>query len=630
MSKKPGQWLLRFHPSLSGQQQPAAASVKQEDKKESSNASSASHNYPILAKFPDPVDWDHLAGKKPNSRNPIYMSYQEEQLKEDDADDLVIKDAEYYRRKSRNRSNRAYRKKKLLVFECPNENLYYEGKENSVDIGDGVVDRKQELQQSDSTAPDFQYVLFKFVKNSAEGNPAQEVPEIQVIPISSMFTLRKLGKLKDELLGEIEEKYVEEKKVLQKKLLKYKHIVTALQKDRNGEFIHNFDSNSGKGPMFLDDVSETDLFKQALNKAFGIRRTPGSSGKGGRSSGGGGRATVDMNESGPSDGNDEGGGGNRGVAINEGGIDMDELKEFSYCGGDYETRFADDEEDNVAMEQLGNNRMAEDEFARSFKDDENLSENDDDDEEDEEAAAAGVQQGGQGSGGGEERLGNTVGLVGSESGFINEQTLNLASQAVKQLGLQQEKQQLLQQQQQQQKANLPLKSALKRAREEAEENAARDEGDGNEEDENYGMTNDNEGLLLHQNTMNNTMLLPPSSTVSSSQQQQQQAANEAGEGGGKKKKAKISFADSSAAAEAAAKEAAAVMNPTASTTTSTTTSTTSAAAGMASGTSKKEYDLTEEGVKSYIQNRGGKVAIKEISEVKRKENEFHVNKEKQI
>jgi hypothetical protein len=611
MSKKPGQWLLRFHPSFSGQQ-PAAAPVKQEDKKESSsNASSASHNYPILAKFPDPVDWDHLIGKKPTSRNPIYMSYQEEQLKEDDADDLVIKDAEYYRRKSRNRSNRAYRKKKLLVFECPNENLYYEGKENSVDIGDGVVDRKQELQQSDSTAPDFQYVLFKFVKNSNEGNPAQEVPEIQVIPISSMFTLRKLGKLKDELLGEIEEKYVEEKKVLQKKLLKYKHIVTALQKDRNGEFIHNQDSNSNKGQMYLDDVSETDLFKQALNKAFGIRRTPGSSGKGGGRSSGGGRATVDMNESGPSDGN-EGGGGNRGVAINEGGIDMDELKEFSYCGGDYETRFADDEEDNVAMEQLGNNRMAEDEFARSFKDDENLSENDDDDEDDEEAAAAGVQQGGsgQGSGGGEERLGNTVGLVGSESGFINEQTLNLASQAVKQLGLQQEKQQLLQQQQQQ-KANLPLKSALKRAREEAEENAAAEEGGGggNEDDENYGMTNDNEGLLLHQNTMNNTMLLPPSSSNPS---QQQAANNEAGEGGGKKKKAKISFADSSAAAEAAAKEAAAVMNPT---TTTTTTATTAAAAGMASDTSKKEYDLTEEGVKSYIQNRGGKVAIKEISEV---------------
>ena len=530
-NKKAGQWLLRFQTSL---QSPSQAD-------EAAKKSSSKNNFPILTKFPDPVEWQHYSQRNSNQ---AYLYYQDEELKEDDNDEQVVKDAEYYKKKRANRMRRYYKKKKLLIFECPNEGIFYEGKENNVDIGDGVVDRKAEANLHNEVQPDFHYVLFKFVKKEENG---QDVPEIQVIPVSSMYTLRKIGKLKDELLHEIEDKYVEEKKILQKNLSKYKHIVSALHRDREAG------ADGDRRPELVDEVGETDMFKQALHKAFGLKALASRR----RGGGGGGRGSgVDLSEGG-------GGDGAPGVQLNEAGVDPDELKEFAFLGGDYETRFADDEEDHVVLEQLAINRMEEDEFAKSFKDDENLSERDEEEDDDEDHADGQAANAGGG---------NSLGLVGSESGFVDQQMLYDAQHAAQHLKKQQEQQAQAQAQQR------PLKSALKRSRESL---AA--------EEENFEITNDNDGLLPPQTSGANPSALP--------------LPLPAGDGRADKKKAKISFAAAEVANSAPAAQSAMLVPAAA------TIPPTSAAA--ADG----KYELSEEGVRSYIQNRGGRVAIKEISQV---------------
>jgi sRNA-binding protein len=665
MSKKaPAQWLLRFQsPSQIG---------KSENKKSSSIQEERAASYPIIAKFTDSLDWNRLTSSSSGAASNLFVYYEDEELKEDENDaELLIRDAEYYKRKRAARMKRYYRKKTLLVFECPPEKIYFEGKENNLEISELDYQKEKEKRESsaasssssssssssakgnqsknnkeekktsssESSNPDvFRYVLFKFVKSVNEGG--EETPEIQVIPVSSMYTLRKTGKFKDELLSEVEEKYIDQKKALVKQMSKYKTIVSSLTAKERAEAGNNNDSKV----ELIDEISETDVFKHALNKAFGYR-IPKKAGGGrtgmGGGGGGGGGGSSGRGERGDMENEEEEIGrlANGTIQINETGIDMDELKEFSFCGGDYETRFADDEEDNVASEQLANQQTEDNELSQAWRNDENLTESDDDsDDEDDDGdgGEGGVGGGGDGSGGG---------TGGNESGFVDQSMLDVAQQAQKQLKMMLQSEQRQQQKQQQQrllqaqerKQNvsssssssstdqppIKLKSALKRSRdvmtgnndEEGEVDAGENEGKNREEgmmrvDEYEGMTNDNEGLIDLNAIPKKSSLKRNSDSIASDlpnmKQEEEGTTGTTGKEGNQdvgvkpeKKKAKISFAEASSVSS--------ISVPVSSS--SATASTNS------SGKAPKDYDLSEAGIKTYILNRGGKVAIKEISEV---------------
>jgi hypothetical protein len=651
MSKKPpAQWLLRF-------QSPSQIN-KPENNKSSSSQDERSANYPIIAKFTDSLDWNRLTSTSSGAASNLFVYYEDEELKEDENDaELLVRDAEYYKRKRAARMKRYYRKKTLLVFECPPEKLYFEGKENNLEISELDYQKEKEKRESaaaassssvssssssstkhsgnnkeekksslESSNPDvFRYVLFKFVKAVSDGGVEGGTPEIQVIPVSSMYTLRKTGKFKDELLSEVEEKYIDQKKALVKQMSKYKTIVSSLTAKERAEA-----GNNDSKVELIDEISETDVFKHALNKAFGYRLPKkagggrigmGGSGSGGSggSSGRGERRDVENEEE------EIGRLANGTIQINEAGIDMDELNEFSYCGGDYETRYADDEEDNVAVEQLANQQIEENELSQAWRNDENLTESDDDSDDEDEDGEGG--EGGAGSGDGSGGFGSG----GNESGFVDQSMLDVAQQAQKQLKMmlqseqrQQQKQQqqrLLQAQERKQTNNEPpikLKSALKRPRDammtsnDEEGDVGENEGKNREEgkiiDEYEGMTNDNEGLIDLNVIPKKSSLKRNSDSIDSdlpTMKEEEGATTATGKEGNadvtlkpEKKKAKISFAESSV--------------PSISIPTSSSSSTSIAAS---SGKAPKDYDLSEAGIKTYILNRGGKVAIKEISEV---------------
>jgi len=527
MSKKPAaQWALRF-------QAPNNGLLPNTSSEEDQGNVSRSLNYPILAKFSDPVNWQSLIESRKDS---IHMYYQDEELKEDENDDAIVKDADYYKKKrSQQRLKRYYRKKKLLVFECPQERIYYEGKENNLDVAE--FERSQNNTNTNNSNnssnnanhtsnSDFRYVLFKFVKNIDENGV--EVPEIQVIPVSSMYTLRKTGKVEDRLLSEIEEKYIEEKKILQKQISKYQKIVHSLQRDRES------DKKDDEKLDYVEDISETDLFKNALQKAFGHRIAKIKSGKK--------KSQRVRDEGGIGMGDSEVSADY--VQINEAGIDMDELKEFEFCGGDYEKNFADDEENNVIYEQMVLDAATADEISSSWRNDQ-LAESSDEEEDEEETKEVKSE-------------GTSFSDVNSVR--VDRFMLDEVDEAMEQY-------------KQTASANAgPKSKALKRSRD--------FEGGGGNEEDDFGITNDNEDLVKR-NTKKNASLAASDITES----------KEAVTSTKEKKRARFGDVD-----EAERKP---INLPTPST------------PGV---TSSKEFELTEEGVRAFITSRGGIIEVKVLSE----------------
>lgn len=293
MSKAPAAWSLRF-------KSPA--------------------DYPNIAKCSDELDWDQ-------AEKPIHMYFKEEELKEDEAT-LVEKDSEYYRRKRERR--RAYRKKNTLVLEDSGaqtgESTGFRFEGRMLNLGLADVEDAKTKQEKVEEAP-FRYVLLQFVKKDSEQAGEAASNEINVIPVGDLFALKKASLVADELLVDIDERFIQEIQRSKGNISRYKGInkaLTAAERARLG--LRTDEDGDGRqaglnAKEFLGGFGSTSLFGAAVNKAFGKAKGSGSTGN----------ASF----------------------LNENGMDMDELNaQANMNQGDYSTKFVDDEEEYVATEQV--------------------------------------------------------------------------------------------------------------------------------------------------------------------------------------------------------------------------------------------------------------------------------------
>ena len=325
-------------------------------------------DFPNIAKFADEIDWA-------NAKKPMQMYFKEEELKEDETAE-VVKDAEYYKRKRNQR--RAYRKKNALVLEDSSDKtssgngdatgVRFEGRLCNLGLAD-IEDAKSKAQNRED-AP-FRYVLLQFIKkenDGASGSNSSGGNEINVIPVGDMFAFKKASLIADELLVDIDERFIQERQRSKDNINRYKGINSSLtQAERSRLGLGPGEGGDGAGlssTEFLGGFDSTSLFGASVNKSSG------SNGGGGGRGGGGKQSNVSNN--------------NNDSYLNENGIDMDELRaDEDAHHGDYSTRFADDEEEYVVLEQGRNQEMADMEMSVSQRYAEDLEEGVDDDDEDE-------------------------------------------------------------------------------------------------------------------------------------------------------------------------------------------------------------------------------------------------------
>lgn len=176
----------------------------------------------------------------------------------------------------------------------------------------------------------FRYVLLQFVKKEGEQPGTAASNEINVIPVGDLFALKKASLVPDELLVDIDERFIQEIQRSKGNISRYKGInkaLTAAERARLG-LKSDEDGNGRQAGLnakeFLGGFGSTSLFGAAVNKAFG---------RGSKNAGGG---AVN------------------GSFLNENGMDMDDLNaQDNLNQGDYSTRFVDDEEEYVSVEQVG-------------------------------------------------------------------------------------------------------------------------------------------------------------------------------------------------------------------------------------------------------------------------------------
>jgi hypothetical protein len=285
-------------------------------------------DFPNIAKFSDDLHWDQAV-------LPATMYFKEEELKEEEVA-TIEKDSEYYRRKRERR--RAYRKKNTLVLEDSSAvhdvgastGFRFEGKLCNLGLADVEEAKSKAVKPED--AP-FRYVLLQFVKKENEDGSNGTTSEVNVIPVGDTFSFKKASKVADELLADIDERYLEEMQRSKESISRYKGIsksLTAAERARIGLTAEGDGAGRGHGldaKEFLGGFGTSSLFGASVNKAFG---------KGGKKGGAGGGEGAERS------------------FLNENGMDVDVLKaEENATSGDYSTRFVDDEEEYVTVEQVG-------------------------------------------------------------------------------------------------------------------------------------------------------------------------------------------------------------------------------------------------------------------------------------
>lgn len=282
-------------------------------------------DYPNIAKFSDELNWDQ-------AQKPVRMYFKEEELKEEELP-TVERDSEYYRRKRERR--RAYRKKNTLVLEDSSDNsgensgFRFEGKLCNLGLAD--VEEAKSKASKPEDAP-FRYVLLQFVKKDVSDGSGATTSEVNVIPVGDTFSFKKAYKVPDELLADIDERFIEEMQRSKENISRYKGIsksLTSAERARMGLADTDDGGKGGRGhgldaKEFLGGFGTSALFGASVNKAFGK-----------------GRKGMEGGES-----------VERGF-LNENGLDVDVLKsEDNLASGDYSTRFVDDEEEFVTVEQV--------------------------------------------------------------------------------------------------------------------------------------------------------------------------------------------------------------------------------------------------------------------------------------
>ena len=297
MSKPPASWALRYKSPI---------------------------EFPDVAKFSDFLNWDE-------AQHPVHMYLNKEELREDEIP-TTERDSEYYRRKRERR--RSYQKKNTFILEDSANHegnhgqsaFRFEGKICNLGLAD-IEEAKSKA--AEVTEAPFRYVLLQFVKKEGDGENGS-TSEINVIPVGDMYAFKKATKRPDE----IDERFIEEMQRSKGNISRYKGInksLTAAERSRLGLKPEGEAGGDGRreglnSKEFLGGFGSSSLFGASVNKTVAKRRAD----KAGESG--------------------EGGGGS---FLNENGVDMDELRDQDNMNsGDYSTRFVDDEEEYVTVEQV--------------------------------------------------------------------------------------------------------------------------------------------------------------------------------------------------------------------------------------------------------------------------------------
>lgn len=294
------------------------------------------------------------------------MYFKDEEIRDEVKDDSANKDSEYFKRKRSKR--RMYRKKSFLVMKdstiVPAANAVNSGvsvtSENSdsqAQTGTGVrfvgqvcnmglatdMDQRRVASMrsdvNENSVP-FKYVLLQFTKKPPEIEGGAVSSEINVIPVTDMFQFKKGFGGKDELLTEIDEKFELKNQQKRAQFANYKGIFQTL-KDYEAKKLQEGDAEDD----YIGGFESTSLFGNAVNKALGASKKAGN------------KVNKFKRESGHKHHIEH---------IDENGVQLDEINEFDdWCKGDYETKFADDEENNVDIEQAALNEKEDSEITRS-------------------------------------------------------------------------------------------------------------------------------------------------------------------------------------------------------------------------------------------------------------------------
>jgi hypothetical protein len=475
-------------------------------------------DYPHIAKFADAVPWAE-------ANPPMMMYFEEEELKREDDDPLepVVKDAEYWKKKDKQRNS--YRKKKKLVLEdsshqpgMRSENstggIRFEGKKVNLGLADNE-DAKQKLQNVEE-AP-FRYVLLQFVKKASATAGGAPTSEINVIPVGDMYNFNKAPYVPDELLAEIDERFIQERQRSKDSIGKYKGI-NALPEERGRLGMGSGANGEGTtGIEYSGGFDSTSLFGANVNKSRNKKEREGPI------------AVTTF--------------------LNENGMDLDELNEENIRHGDYTTRFADDEEEFVTVEQKRQELQVELELSGADRnasgrgddedDDSDEDKEDDDDEDKFEEEEVGMVDDSMVTNAAEARklfLSSNKNTSGSGAGSGAGGAAAAASSAPSN--------------------KAPTKSALKRPREEYSDAIGSGTGTG-----------------------------------------------DAGQGGGR---GKVSFNGATGGSSASASGSGSGSGS------GGAAAPSAAASGSASGAGIEEYPLTEQGVRQFILNKGGSVTPKDL------------------
>jgi hypothetical protein len=312
-------------------------------------------DYPSIGRFADD-DFD-ISRITQSGNEEWEMYYEDENLKEEIPEEVLVKDAEYYKKKRKQR--RTYRRKQHLMLESLKNRNLFEARPIALDSAEeeyyariikNLAGAKKEGQAKNSSGPtQFRNVLMKFVK--IEGTNQSE---IQVIPVSDQYLFRKCIRQPDRLLDDIDAESAHEAELLRKRAQAYNRLLRTDDESKN-------DNEDGKRRQ-QKDASQNgaqDGFTYALNRA--MKKRTGKNSK---------RAAPTS-------------------FLTDSGVDMDEIRENNYFfGNDSSVRYQDDEEDNIHEIQKNDTsfeeREREDDFRLEALDElEQLSSDDEMDDEDE-------------------------------------------------------------------------------------------------------------------------------------------------------------------------------------------------------------------------------------------------------
>jgi hypothetical protein len=208
---------------------------------------------PNIAKFSDAINLE-------NASKPVKMYFRDEEIFDDD-EKIVIKDANYYKRR-KNSKRYEYKKRNDLIIEDSaksNLGIRFEGK---LETNNGFTSIDNKVQE-----PPFKYVIFQFLK---------EENEVNVIPVEDIYSFRKHAMKSNESLETIKDR-IDQRLIKQKEKAAYfKQIEKSLMSknnnnddsnDKNEEYVGGFEADSLFGSKTTNNTNNKQK-KNSSTSAF--------------------------------------------------------------------------------------------------------------------------------------------------------------------------------------------------------------------------------------------------------------------------------------------------------------------------------------------------------------------------